>query len=76
VSIVDEVDLVRVKTRRTSGESSASTDRAVRAVDARWCEGKGMERLLKVLAWRDAGEECEMGMREVQGAWKVFWLRI
>jgi hypothetical protein len=41
---------IREKARRTSGESSASTDRAVRAVDARRCEGKGMESVLEVLA--------------------------
>jgi hypothetical protein len=44
----DEVELVVVKekARRTRGESSASTERARRAVDARLGVGKGMDRVL------------------------------
>jgi len=43
----DEGGVVREKARRTRGESSASTERAREAVEARWGVGKGMFRVLR-----------------------------
>lgn len=42
-----EGGVVSVNARRTRGESSASTERAREAVEARWGVGKGMLRVLR-----------------------------
>jgi len=44
---VDEGGVVSVNARRTRGESSASTERAREAVEARWGVGKGMLSVLR-----------------------------